>query len=157
MFAVAPVAGQYTLTVTVASANTATSTFSASGTLSNTNGLPAYPAPVYTSDGTGGGTVAIAPPSGVTETLVYIQDTTTHEFFTLYAPGGGAATLTLPDTLGAKGGLSIPAGDVLNIYAVGYDYPAFEASPPGNAAQTPAIVGSGGQSDLTIGVSAATE
>jgi hypothetical protein len=36
------------------------------------------------------------------------------------------------------------------VSAVGYDYPAFEAGPPGNTQQKPAIANSAGQADLTM-------
>jgi hypothetical protein len=36
------------------------------------------------------------------------------------------------------------------VVAVGYDYPAFEAGPPGNTQQAPALVGANLQADLTM-------
>ncbi|HEV3086420.1 MAG TPA: hypothetical protein VGX96_04265 [Candidatus Elarobacter sp.] len=40
-------------------------------------------------------------------------------------------------------------GDRFRVYAVGFDYPALEAGPPGNRSQTPTITGAGGQADIT--------
>jgi hypothetical protein len=42
------------------------------------------------------------------------------------------------------------AGDIVIVAAVGYDYPAFEAGPPGNTSQKPAIAGANGQADITM-------
>ncbi|GAC1659493.1 MAG: hypothetical protein NVS9B12_12760 [Vulcanimicrobiaceae bacterium] len=35
------------------------------------------------------------------------------------------------------------------MYAVSFDYPAFEASPPVSTSAAPTITGAGGQADLT--------
>ncbi|HET9393095.1 MAG TPA: hypothetical protein VFO29_12780, partial [Candidatus Rubrimentiphilum sp.] len=43
---------------------------------------------------------------------------------------------------------TIATGNTYRIYAATFDYPMFEASPPGNTSQTPTIVGAGGQADI---------
>jgi hypothetical protein len=45
-------------------------------------------------------------------------------------------------------------GDEYRFYAASFDYPMFEAGPPGNTQQKPAITGANGQADITT--SAAT-
>lgn len=155
-FAAAPVVGTYVLTVTVATSDAGTIVFTASAALASAAALPSYPAPAYASDGKGGGSITVAPPAGVTETLAYVQDTATGRFYTFFTKSAGS--LALPDSLGPHGGQSIPVGDTVNVYVVGFDYPAFEASPPASRAQTPAIKGPNGQSDLTVSaVTSATE
>ncbi|HEY5257859.1 MAG TPA: hypothetical protein VIJ12_05705, partial [Candidatus Baltobacteraceae bacterium] len=42
------------------------------------------------------------------------------------------------------------SGDFYYVSAIGFDYPAFEASPPGNIAPKPTIVGANGQADITM-------
>ncbi len=88
-------------------------------------------------------------------------------YYTILAQGSGTQTLTLPDNIGpavpgqtthtlctsadniAASGNSSASGDDFRVYAVGFDYPAFEAAYPQNASQTPTIVGANGQADIT--------
>lgn len=162
-FATTPVAGTYSLSVLVPANNAPTATFTASATLNNTTPLPTMAAPTFVSDGAGGGsgTVTIPADPRIVETLVYVYDASQGTFFTAGPIAGtGAQTYTIGDNLGPCGspncqttpGKSAPTfvtGDSLEVYAVSYDYPAFEASPPKNTSQTPAIAGAGGQADLT--------
>ncbi|MHB8364118.1 MAG: hypothetical protein ACYDEK_06015 [Vulcanimicrobiaceae bacterium] len=167
---IAPIAGTYTLSVNVPAQNASPITYSKTATLASTTPLPAMAAPTFTSDTTGGGNGTVTVPAGVTETMVYIVDVhpngngTYSSFYYAVGPiaGTGAQAYTLPDHLGpcsvpstgcqngANAGNSITAGDTYFVSAVGYDYPAFEAGPPGNKQQNPAIVGANGQADITM-------
>ncbi len=147
--------GTYTLSVLVPSSDPKqVSTLTAAAALTSTAPLGTYPAPVFTSDGLGGGTIAIAPPPGVTETIVYVRDTTAGLYYSIFVPGGTAKTVQLPDKLGPTTLTSgatptLAAGDTINVVAIGFDYGAFEAAPPGNLSQSPSITGANGQADLT--------
>lgn len=163
-FETTPVAGTYSLSVVVQTANAPSpAPFTASATLSNTTPLPAIATPAFTPDGAGGGTIAATVPADprIVETLAYVVDTTTNLNYTVGpVTGTGALSFTLPDTLGACSGTNCQSGSsatpTLNsgnnyiVYVVSYDYPMFEASPPGNTSQTPTITGSSGQADVTV-------
>ena len=100
-------------------------------------------------------------PAGVVETEVFIVDANTGSYFTV-GPLTGTGTLNwaLPGNLGpcvgnncqtgASATPSINTGDSYFVASVGYDYPAFEAGPPGNSSQKPTITGANGQADLTM-------
>ncbi len=153
-FAVKPVAGAYTLSVNVPSGGSSGTTIRAPGAnLSSLAGLGPFPVPSFAEDGAGGGTVSINAPGGATETIVNIVDITTPAFYTLELLAG-TSTEGLPKNLGpAPVGTTAPslkAGDTYIVTAIGFDYPAFEAAPPANIMQTPAIAGTNGQADLTI-------
>ena len=168
-----PVVGTYTLSVAVVPGNAAAQTFTATANLSNTTPLPTLPAPTFTSDGTGGGSGTITVPADarIVETMVYILDRVSGNFYTV-GPlrGTGALAYTLPDRLGsctspgcqnspatsqpslAPGTTGIGSGDTIRVYAVSYDWPMFEASPPGNTSATPTITGgatSNNQADVS--------
>ncbi len=92
--------------------------------------------------------------------MVYVFDAVTVSYFAVGPlQGTGALAFTLPDKLGAcsgtgcqagpKSASSINSGDAYLVYAVSYDYPAFESSPPGNKDEKPVIAGAGGQADIT--------
>jgi len=153
-FAATPVAGTYTLGVKIPLAIGSIPDFTAAATLGTTVPLPLFAPPAYTTDGAGGGTVAVTVPAGVTEALVYVVDGKTGNFFTLLTRTQGPQALTLPGNIGpiAKGvaGPSIPVGNPVFVYAVGFNYPAIEASPIGaSPSQTPVITGANGQADIT--------
>ena len=171
MFNATPVAGTYALSVVVAASNTATQTFTANGTLTNTTPLPAQAAPTFTKDGAGGGTGTIVIPndSRVVETLVYFYNASQGTYFTvgpLKGAAGSTVSFTLPDTLGPCSGSgcqsgsnaapTIATGNTYRFYAASFDYPAFEAGPPGNTQQKPAITGAGGQADITTSAATTT-
>lgn len=157
-FAAAPVAGSYNMTVNVAAANAAGTTLNGSAGLSSTTPLAAIAAPTFTKDGAGGGTVSFTAPAGTTESLVFITDTkaTPNVFYTVGPiSGAGAHSATLTDSLGPCGSppcgtTSIPTGDGYSITVVSFDYPDFEATQPGSTSQTPTVLGSAGQADLSI-------
>ncbi len=169
MFNATPVAGAYTLSVVVATSNAGTTTFTASSTLANLVALPALTVPTFVKDGLGGGAGVVTVPvdARVVETMVYFQNVSQGTFFAV-GPirGTGAQAYTLPDFLGPCGGaagtgcqnnaatrsVTFATGNTVRIYAATYDYPMFEASPPGNTQQSPAINGgaaTSNQADLT--------
>ncbi|MBV8369875.1 MAG: hypothetical protein JO036_13255 [Candidatus Eremiobacteraeota bacterium] len=166
-FVLTPGAGTYTLAVGLPNASTPIPTFTATTTLANTTLLPNMPAPVVTSDGTGGLTVTETIPPGILETLIFIVDRNTANFYTLVMRGTGPQTATLADNLGPiTGGVAGPSlnpGDLYRVFAFGFDYPAIEAVPVGaNPPQAPVINNAGtpctfsgtsstcpGQADLT--------
>ncbi len=176
MFNIAPVAGAYTLSDVVATGNAGTSTFTATSTLTNLAPLPALATPTFVKDGLGGGSGVVTVPvdARVVETMVYFANITPGigTFFAV-GPirGTGAQNYTLPDFLGPCGGAAgtgcqnnaatqtrtFATGNSVRIYAVTYDYPMFEASPPGNTTQAPTINGgaaTSNQADLTASPSA---
>jgi len=163
---VALVPGTYTLNVLVPSADPKlVSNLTAAGTLTSTALLPTFAAPTFASDGAGGGTVGVVVPAGVTETIVYVRDLTAGGslYYSYLVSGTGPQTVVIPDLKGPstpKGGATqtLTPGDSIFVTAVGFDYPAFEAAPPGNVSATPTIVGANGQADLTASpVTAGTE
>lgn len=169
-FALAPVAGTYSLAAGVSAVNATVPTFTATTTLTSTALLPAFPPAVYASDGVGGGTVSVTVPLGVTETLVDVIDRQRGNYYTLVIRGTGPQTATLapnlgPPVPGASGfGPSILPGNGVRLLAAGFDYPAIEAVPVGSAPpQAPVINNAGtactfsgtsstcpGQADITI-------
>ncbi len=111
--------------------------------------LPAYGSvPTYASNpGTGGGLLTVAPPAGVTETLIVICSAAcngTNEVATVLTHSGTAVV--------AKGTLAAGAYEA---FAVGADYPMFESGPPASAATQPTLTGAAGTADLTVSGSGA--
>lgn len=162
MFDATPVAGAYVLSVLVPAANAAQQTFTSTGNLTNLVPLPSYVAdPTFANTAGGGGTGVVTVPvdSRIVETLVYVLDTTSGNYYTA-GPirGTGPQTYTISNNLGSCGspgcGTSNPkptfaAGDGVSVYAASFDYPAFEAGPPGNTSPNPTITGANGQADIT--------
>jgi hypothetical protein len=159
VFELAPVAGSYSLSAKVAAQNVSPVTYTASATLASTAALGPITMTFTPSNGGGTGTVTV--PTGVTETEVFITDATAGTFYTVGPlTGTGTVNFTLPGNLGKCAGTgcengsgatpSIASKDTWYAAAVGYDYPAFEANPPGNTSQKPTIAGSNGQADLTM-------
>ena len=159
-FEAAPVTGSYHLHLDVEAANASAASFDASATLGSTTPLPAIPAPVFTEDASkdGGGTVTVTVPSDprITETLVFFFDSTSKEFYTV-GPLTGTGTLT--GTLGANlGACNVPPcssptmapGDKYTVSAITFDYPDFESIQPISTQQTPTVLGSAGQADISI-------
>lgn len=157
-FAVTPALGTYVLSIALPAASSAqATTLTASATLASVTLLPAYPAPAFASGTGGSALVTVAPPAGVTESLVYVVDISdnpaaglrTNTFYTARVTGTGTQTIAIPGNLGHKHAPSFAAGDAVFVYAAGFDYPAFEAAPPGNRAANPTIAGANGQADVT--------
>jgi hypothetical protein len=167
-FGLTPTTGTYTLGVSLAGASTAIPAYTATTQLVSVATLPNFPAPVYATDGAGGGTVTMTVPAGVTETLVHITDVTAGNFYSIRVAGSGPKTAVLPANLGVitagVAGPSIPVGNAVRIILVGFDYSALEAVPVGaSPALAPVINNSGtacsfsgttstcpGQADLTV-------
>lgn len=164
MFNATPVAGTYTLSVNVATANAGSPTFTASANLTNLTPLPAIGTPTFTSDGAGGGSGTVTVPADprIVETMVYIVDigAAGNNYYSVGPiTGSGALPYALPDKLGpctgagcqtgANATASITPGDTFLVYAATYDWPMFESSPPGNKAANPPITGSTGQADVS--------
>lgn len=157
-FEAPPVSGNYTLSIAVTPSNAAPQTFTANSTL-NAAKVLGLPTVAFASDGAGGGTGTLTvSDANVTESLVFVQDTTSGLFFTIGPlKGTGSFPLTLPDKLGVCSGTncqtsssakpSMAAGDTFTYTAVSFDYPAFEWSPPGNTSQNP--IPAGTQADLS--------
>jgi hypothetical protein len=160
------IAGAYSLSVVVPGPNGPAATFSANATITSVAPLPGVGVPAVTEDGAGGfSNVSVTVPADprIVETMIYTADTSSGNFYTIGPlDGTGVLSGVLPSNLGPCSGQgcqngpnatpSINAGDGYIVYAVTYDYPAFEASPPGSTSQLPAITGpnSGGQADVSI-------
>ena len=165
-FNVMPVAGTYTLTDTVATGNSSTFTFTATGTITSLVPLPTLPTPTFVKDGLGGGTGTVTVPvdARIVETMVYFFNASQGTYFAIGPiTGTGVQSFTLPDFLGPCTGAAgtgcqnnaatqsptIATGNTFRFYAATFDYPMFEASPPGSVVANPTIVGAGGQADIS--------
>lgn len=154
-FGLTPVAGNYNLSVGIQnSTGQTTSVTSNTAVMASVVGLPPYPTPTFVSkDGTGGVVVNIVPPAGVTETLVDLVDATTGSTLTVVVQGAAPANVTFPDSFVNSVGVttqSLNTGDTWRVTAIGVNYPAFEAGPPGNTSVSPTITGANGQADITF-------
>lgn len=163
-FKVTPVTGQYTLQVNVPAQNANPIGYTATATLSSAATLPAMGTPAITGKPANGLTGTVVVPAGVTETEVYVVDvngnTGAQTFFTQVLTGTGTLNWTIPGNLGPCAGSNCQSGanatatfntgDDVFVAAVGFDYPAFEAGPPGNTQQKPVITGANGQADVTL-------
>lgn len=158
-----PVAGTYNLQVVVIAVNAPSTTANASATLASTTLLGATTINAASLTKTAGGGISgtVNVPSGVTETEVFVVDVTANTYYTVIVSGTGAAvSWAIPGNLGPCSGANcqtgpnakptIATGDTYYVAAVGYNYPAFEAGPPGNNQQKPVITGANGQADLTM-------
>ncbi|MDP9023870.1 MAG: hypothetical protein M3N13_00660 [Candidatus Eremiobacteraeota bacterium] len=159
----APVAGTYSLTVVVPSANIGqnAATFTQSATLASVAALPAVAPPTFTpvgvnAAGAGGGSFVVAPaPAGVTNQLLYVVDVAAANarptMYTFSVPATGG-TFVLGPTSGptlpsGTGGPPFAAGDSVVAYVVGSDYNILAAAVPLNLSQTPALPA---QADITV-------
>ncbi len=138
-----PTSGAYALT-TIATVNGQNQQYGASATLpASPKVLGAIGAPTYASGGaTGGGTFTVAPPAGVTETLIVVFSGTNEV----------ASAMTHGTTAALPPGTLAPGA--YTAFAIGADYPLVESGPPASAATQPTIVGAGGTADLTASASA---
>jgi hypothetical protein len=138
----------------------------AAGQLTNLTPLPAFSTPSFTPDGKGGGTVSLTVPAGATEGLavvraiggsgfgICVKSHETDSYYTVVATSSGNQRLALPDNLGplTQSGRKTPTicpKETYDVYAVGADWPLYEASYPKNLSQFPTIQGSNGQADIT--------
>jgi hypothetical protein len=137
------------------------------------------PAPSLTINGDGSGTVLVDVPRGVTEAIVDIgttycytpaaplQDGTLH-YYSVLTKQSGPQALTLTNNLGppdangkathtfctasdaAAPGYNRNIQQEYRLAAVGFDYPAYEASYPQSSAILPTIANAAGQADVTV-------
>jgi hypothetical protein len=154
-FGLTPVLGNYSLSVGIQNSTGQTTTVTSNtAVMASLVGLPPYPTPTLVSkDGTGGIVVNVVPPVGVTETLVDLIDASTGSTLTIVVQGAAPANVTFPDTFVNSVGVttqSINSGDTWRVTAIGVNYPAFEAGPPGNTSSAPTITGANGQADITF-------
>lgn len=176
---VAPVPGQYGLSVQWLNnaAGTQYDYAQTVATLSSTAALPIMPTPALTINSDGSGTVVLTVPPGVKETIVDIETTLCYEslalpagtphYYSLLTTQAGTQSLTLTNNLGPPDANGNPthtfctASDLtapghttstLNytIAAVGFDYPAYEASYPQSSSILPVISNAAGQADITV-------
>lgn len=169
----APVAGSYSLNVGLFPQNAPQQNVTASATLTDITPLPALAPPTFvpnvSNDGGATGTVTVPADARIVETLVYVVNLSQNTYFTAgpFKGNGQTFNYTLPNNLGltcnaatcapspAKGPtfqINNPATgvpDTFRVYAVSYDYPAFEASLPVSTSASPAIKGANGQADIT--------
>lgn len=185
-FEVTPVAGSYSMKVTVPTTNGASPSFTATASLTSTASPLTAPVISSVTPTTGGLTGTVTSGAGAVETLVFITDyrfginsagavaLSSILYYTVEVKGTGAQTWTLPGTLGpctspgcenspSAQTASLTLGDSTSnpvvpadgytVQAISFDYAALEAGPPSNTSQMPAIAGSNGQADLSIGLS----
>jgi len=178
---ITPVAGPYTLTISVP-ANTGTVTQTQTAGISNAGMLPNVISPIATLDGAGGASFTAHLPTGVTEAYIQVTDIGpitssgsaagsscngsnggTPTYYTMIVrpghlggtigdaegPSGAPSICTISQNTAANSGNATP-GDTFIVQLIGMDYPLYEASPTISQASAPAIVGSAGQSDITI-------
>jgi hypothetical protein len=146
------VAGSYSLQIVIPIPPDQSANASVPATLNNLTPLPDMTAPQFSPDGNGGGTVFVNVPKGVVETFVNISG---NDNFTLVLHGAGQQTVALPDSLGPPDSTgqptrSISSGSIFSLYAIGANYPAYEATYPLSTAAAPVIRGSDGQADVVL-------
>ena len=134
-------AGTYTVSTTVAF-DGGNKTFTATATMPNTpTVLPDEPLPSWTTDGKGGGTFTMTNPSGVTESLIFIQ-----------ASSGayvGDVELKSPATNVAVPDGTLTVGTTYYVFCIGADFPLIESAAPNSRSEKPPIAGASGTADLT--------
>jgi hypothetical protein len=130
--------------------------------------LPVFSTPAFTPDGKGGGTIKLTAPAGASETLALVRALggsgksgtpcflahSSDAFYTLVTHKAGPQALKLADDLGpltqsGQKTQTICPEQSYDVYAVGADWPVYEASYPGNLSQLPVIKGPNGQADVT--------
>ncbi len=147
----APTTGRYGLSVDVAGLATLT----AAALLPSLAVLPAMPEPAFTPNADGSGTLRATFPGGaMTEALVYVavvhlSSNDAPAFYTFKFTA--TSTITVPAALAidntGKPAPTFSSGDVVYVYAAGFDYPALELA--NSASQTPALTGPTGRSDVS--------
>jgi hypothetical protein len=128
--------------------------------------LPPLATPAFRADGKGGGTVSVTVSAAVREAMVVIRalgnsgigecvlSHTVDAYYTVLTHNRGAQRLPLPDALGPQTQSGKPTPSICpkatyQLYAVGTDYPAFEAAYPHNLSELPTITAANGQADVT--------
>jgi hypothetical protein len=175
---VTPVAGTYSLDVAYSINATATQYAHADATarLANVAPLAGFTTPVVSPQSDGSGLVTVNVPPGVTEALVMVVatacqlDPTTGvtlapRHFSLLTRQIGPQSLLLSSKLGPPDSSGNPtdtfctaaddqkpnasSNHSFTVSAVGFDYPAFEASYPQSTTPGPTIANAAGQADVT--------
>ncbi len=137
----APTPGTYTVSTTVKTAGRSLN-FSATATLPNpATVLPDEPLPTWVTDGKGGGTFTMTNPSGVTESLIFIQ-ASNGAYVADVELKSPATTVNVPDG-------TLTSGTTYYVFCIGADFPLIESAPPNSTAYKPVIAGSGGTADIT--------
>jgi hypothetical protein len=133
----------------------------ATAQLVSLNSLPLFANPTFVADGKGGGTVGIVVPHGAIEAIVVVRavggsgtgscvnEHLNDQFYTLVTRHTGATTLALADSLGADASRTLCPQSSYEVYAAGFDYPAYEDSYPQNLSIAPSIASPNGQADVT--------
>ena len=173
---VKPVAGTYKLDVAY-SINADASAYAhvdASTTLASVAPLAGFGTPVLVPQNDGSGLVTVNVPAAVTEAVILINDDacqllpnglTSQRYFALLTRQTGPQTLLISSKLGppdASGKQTdtfcTAADDALPnastnhraiVSAVGFDYPAFEASYPQSTTPSPIVANAAGRADIT--------
>jgi hypothetical protein len=173
---VKPVPGTYHLDVAY-SVNAQASAYAhvaANATLTKITPLPAFATPIVAPQPDGSALVTLSVPAGASEAVVLIDDDscqlsagglTTQRYFALLTRQSGPQTLLLSAKLGPPDSSGNPtdtfctaADDALPnassnhhyvVSAVGFDYPAYEASYPMSTTPSPVVGNALGQADVT--------
>lgn len=133
--------GTYMVSTTVAF-DGGSKTFTASASLPNApTVLPNEPLPTWVTDSRGGGTFTMTNPSGVTESLIFIQ-----AFNGAYV---GDVELKSPATSVSVPDGTLTVGTTYYVFCIGADFPLIESAPPNSHSERPALTGSGGTADIT--------
>ncbi len=170
-FQATPVSGSYALNVVIPTGiNTTTGvesygSLSTSATLNAATVLPAWTtAPSFTSDGTGGGTVAtnFPNPGAATEEYIEVVDNGpaacitegSAPYYYTFKITPGDATVTIPDNLGATkvGGTAndtLCPGDAVTVYGFAVDYPLYSSAFPQSDGNPAPTITTSGQDDVT--------
>lgn len=143
-FETAPVAGTYTLQVTVpgnspTAAPAAVET--ATATLTSTAGLPATPPVAFIKASSSSATVTVPPQvAGATKQVLYVADVNANTGAAIFdsydATGGGTFTVA-----------GLNDGDEIAAWVVDADYDFVALAPPGNTSQAPALPA---QADISV-------
>ncbi len=147
-----PVVGRYSLSLNVGGLATLT----ASAELGSVALLPAMPEPTFSPNANGTAALTVTfPGGGMTEAIAYVavihlSSTSAPSFYSFAFTT--SARLTVPANLGIDPttGAAAPtfsSGDVVDVYAAGFDYPALELA--NSSAQTPPTAGATGRSDVS--------
>jgi hypothetical protein len=144
-----PTPGQYAIT-TIATVNNQNQQYGAAATLpASPRVLGAYGVPSYApAAGTGGGTLTVTPPAGVTETLIVICSGACTGI-----PPGSPGFNEVATAVAHGGSVALPPGTLAagsySAFALGADYPLVESGPPASTATTPTLTGAAGTANLT--------
>lgn len=177
-FATAPVTGAYALDVAypVTPDGKTYGHSSTSANLKSAAALPLFPRPNVRPQNDGSVQIDVNVPGGLSEAIVFISTTACtfgpngtipSNYYSILLTGhAGAQTVVLSNNLGPPDASGKPTDTLCTVAddrkpnvnpshtysatAVGFDYPAFEASYPQNSMLAPTIANAQGQADLTV-------